>query len=636
MSKKKPIILSSTKTKTTIKTTQHICLSEDEAADMNLNRLQSILEDEPKKRILKHKHAKRRTKNNLLKIQSQQWTESDTETEINDGFKDTQITRNGNENVDTLNVTTNDIRKNDSESASEVSLLIAQPRNKSKKEIYPKRDIDDIIKESLLETIDAGVGVDPSENCSLTVPIPLRKLSAIFETSAETNGNVTKFSSPSFIEDPPIVGKTVSKQKSQEMLSFEHEIPSQKVFATKRITRIFDSTLSKKSNDVDDDNNQNFTTSKKRKSKNKKVKESLPLIMNEEISIQNTRNDAAPLPTVDESIVPQYFGINAKESSIVLNDSNHLESAISPRQSKNKNSYKEDELMLDQSSLAEPVLVSNPIKRAVPVASKTANKQDDKSVTVARTGPFSSKAKPALKPVAAKKPSLSWDQSKQNESFALPEAPGRSRSKKSARCVSKSVGMSEACSHPAEMEITSKNTSTINVAKENNPSRRKKNIDKSTKFTTVNPAKPSANKRKPKAHAGSRPTPSNESLLCTANTQHGEKTGNARVRMNQSMNKSKQIIIYSPSRDKLLVKYIGDDKAIIPKSMIAEAIGNPNSGVLKGMTGNSMVIDANERLIYSPREGEDINVKEEIKKGTDILNVLSKRRKSVFIFQHQC
>lgn len=97
--------------------------------------------------------------------------------------------------------------------------------------------------------------------------------------------------------------------------------------------------------------------------------------------------------------------------------------------------------------------------------------------------------------------------------------------------------------------------------------------------------------------------------------------------------KSKPIIIYSPSRDRDKVKHVDGNRVIIEKSMVAKAIGNPNSGVLIGMTDNGMTIDANERLMYSPREGDEINVKKELKRGVDILNVLAKRRKSVFILQ---
>lgn len=96
-------------------------------------------------------------------------------------------------------------------------------------------------------------------------------------------------------------------------------------------------------------------------------------------------------------------------------------------------------------------------------------------------------------------------------------------------------------------------------------------------------------------------------------------------------NKGKRLIIYSPSRDKSIVKRIVDNRVIIPKSMVAKAINNPRSGVLAGMSDSGMIIDANERLLYAAREGDEINVKKEVKKGVDILEVLAKRRQSVFI-----
>lgn len=103
--------------------------------------------------------------------------------------------------------------------------------------------------------------------------------------------------------------------------------------------------------------------------------------------------------------------------------------------------------------------------------------------------------------------------------------------------------------------------------------------------------------------------------------------------MKSTNGKSKQLIIYSPSRDKALVNHIDGKRVIIPKSMIAKAIGNLNSGVLSSMRDDGMIINANERLLYSPRMGDNINVQKEVKKGTDILAVLAKRRKSLFILQ---
>lgn len=93
----------------------------------------------------------------------------------------------------------------------------------------------------------------------------------------------------------------------------------------------------------------------------------------------------------------------------------------------------------------------------------------------------------------------------------------------------------------------------------------------------------------------------------------------------------KQLVIYSPRRDKGKFRFVNDHQIRLTKKMIAKAIGNPNSGVLEKMHENGMVHNANERLIYNSREGTEVDLDEAAAKGHDMLKVLSKRRPSQFI-----
>lgn len=191
-----------------------------------------------------------------------------------------------------------------------------------------------------------------------------------------------------------------------------------------------------------------------------------------------------------------------------------------------------------------------------------------------------------------------------------------------------------AASPRAKRGRSSKKNSAISDIDEREKNKSGPSLEEISAKIEFEPAKTTASKRKRQAQCQSSPRALNESLLFEAPANNVDAT-KKHIAANQQRSISKRLIIYSPSRDKSMVKRIDGNRVIIPKSMVAKAICKPKSGVLMGMNDNGMIIDANERLMYSPREGEDINVKKEVEKGIDILEVLAKRRQSVFILQCQ-
>lgn len=808
--KKKPIILTSTKTVTTTKTTRHICLGENgEEYQLGLNDLESFLEEEPKRRVVKKKNAltprlssnqrasgagsaeprkrKKIMKSPAIKARAQQWTESDTEANTTDDESGHRalMSSNDKENDEIFSNTVDSCVRDQppaeanefgNENSSPATEPTGRTKKKSKRQISkkkPKRDINEIVEEPLSLPVDVDVTRVEIHHEPRSSP---RKLSAIFETSAEATANLTQYPSPPTLDKSPLIEKMVSKhykevhnssppnislnETSAHEIATDNPLPSPAVILPRRTTRVFSSKMIRPKLYPDDGDNDAIVSAPSKRKKRRNAKKSTkmqPLPEIEEIPIQSNENETetAPVTTPPADGLKSKTRRNAKKAYQPLVDIDEIVIAIQGDQN-------DIEMAPVASPLANGLKLKTrrkkPIKADTRPAAVQSSQHTISDVIVSATSNDSASNTPpaeAHKPKSRRKngvntnlvsvkegevvhgnqdfnseevvtspivPTNSFSETPPNE---LPKrkytkkaikpklnAEGNagqvmnSNKKTALARVKKSfkhqVGKQPAIEDPSETRDTNTQKSAIEsievgpeemkpssagVAKAKRatkrtaiattdaiaspPAKRGRNMKKpgktvaagcneGTQIETANeeassmvqnkdtelsssahPVQITAKikvkpKRQPKEQSTSKAL--NESVLFGA-PAHDEV---AQEQLNYSdistattvfSGKSKPIIIYSPSRDKDKVTHIDGNRVVIEKAMVAKAIRNPSSGVLIGMSDNGMTIDANERLMYSPREGDEINVKKELKRGVDILNVLARRRKSVFILQ---
>lgn len=618
--KKKPIILTSTKTVTTTKTTRHVCLGEN-GEDIVLNELQSFLEEEPTERAVKKKivprnselcKPKKKSKKASRKLNAQHWTESDTDENATITTTDCEDRRQellSSNDKESREICSSLINKNADQAKDEFrkdnSSLVEHANESKVRKIAKKqsrRDINDIMEEVLLSPIIPCVA-HAENHLTIKATTTPRKLSAIFETSAEVNATKCT-SSPPVLDKSPFTDKGTSNH-------YNNTVPSNNS-PSRRTTRQM------RANDVDE-TDINFmksvsTQSQRKTRSNKKLADkSLPLEKNGDIVVHKKEIacDLSPVGKVYKSKART----NSKNSRV------------------NNISISKNQGNVIISTALNGFVSSRPLRDA---PKRKVMENSKKKTTYVQS---SDEKKPSVK-LAEERPvnydssgrdAVADSQSSGIETIALPKTSVAKKTKQSTWEITRSTRTKSDRPSTKPIKIFDSNSNAKKMYKvEGEAKNSSLTLKSSDKIGTKLIA------RKSEEHLDQ--TPVNESLLFETSTSEShvdaEQEG---AKMDQIALKrsNKRLIIYSPSRDKLLVERIDDNRVIIPKLMIAKAIGNPQSGVLKSMSDNGMIIDANERLMYSPREGEEINVKKEVKKGVDILEVLAKRRQSVFILQCQ-